>query len=103
MISPWRVGQTLPLWTHTVTDDSGLPLNFTGVVTSVLLIRDRQTGMERTGTGTFAFTAPTTCTFTYTWGTADVAQAGQFELLVRVTYPSGTLALDAVPWEVLST
>jgi plastocyanin len=63
-------------------------------------IRDED-GTERAIDGTLTIISPTQGTFTWAYGTNDIAEAGHFEVQFRATYPDGKYDLSFIePWRV---
>jgi hypothetical protein len=100
-ISPWYVGQTAPIWEPALQAGDGTPLDLTFVTTIETVIRNVQTGALRAGTGTWTFLHDETGTASYAWSAADVAEPGQYELLVTLTYTDGKeYKFDPATWHV---
>ena len=114
-ISPWYRGDTVPTWTFQLIPDTGA-FSITGLATSnfSLIIRnvDDIPPVDTTGTGTFSnLTAATLngsivttpASVQYAPSSADVANLGNFQLFVIVTYAGGaTQTLNAGPWQVIA-
>jgi hypothetical protein len=96
MISPWTVGQTLPIWQDTWTDDSGNPIDLTGATVSLMIVPPGGTAptSEVVGTGNLAITAPLLGTFTYQPAVGDFPAGGSYSLRWRAVYSNGTLYSD---------
>ncbi|MBF6588918.1 MAG: hypothetical protein IVW57_00120 [Ktedonobacterales bacterium] len=100
MISPWQVGQTLPVWTPTWTYDNGSPVNLTGATLSLLIV-NVTTGVVLAGAGTFTVVNGSLGQAQYAWATADCAEPGQYVLIAKATFAGGgVLPADPVPWLV---
>ena len=100
-ISPWQVAQLLPLWTPTLTKDDGTALNLTGAtLTSVL--HNTVTGQDTAMTGAWVVTSATLGQAQYTWASGDVATAGNYVIVVIVTYAGGPMKVDPVPFLILA-
>lgn len=98
-ISPWAVGQLLPVWTVTFTDDSGATLNLTGA-TLTLQIRNKSSGAVTSGAGSFVVTSASTGLATYSPDAADVAAAGEYEVRGVATIGGKEVMTDWQYWEI---
>jgi hypothetical protein len=116
MITPWYIGDTAPTWTVQLIPDSGA-FNVTGLTTGSfsLLFRNLTAGTETTGTGTFSsivaavtstvggvlvVTSP--ATINYSVATGDAASAGNYQVLIKVTFSSGAVqTLNLGSWQVV--
>jgi hypothetical protein len=112
MITPWYKGDTSPAWTIQLTPDSGV-FSTTGLSTSnfSLIIRnvDSVPPTDTAGTGSFSNLVAGTSvsspsTITYAPGSADVANLGDYILLVVVTYPGSgaTQTFNLGSWQVIA-
>lgn len=81
-------GATRPQQQITWTDADGDAVNLTGA-TITAIIRDRTTFGTAASTGTLALTTPASGVFTWTYGSADVATAGVYDVQFTASY-SGT-------------
>jgi|SRR5579859_5198901 len=100
-ISPWQVGQLLPLWQDTITGDNGAAIPLTGgTVTGIL--HNTVTGQDTPLTGTFLITNAALGQVQYTWSAADVAVAGNYVIVRTVTFSGGALKIDPVPFLILA-
>lgn len=99
-LNPWKVTQQAPLWTITLTTDSGAD-NITGLTAGSFSIIFKQTsngpgqGQETTGTGTFAIVTANPAVITYQVSVADVTNAGTYLVTVWATFSNGPK-----PWEL---
>lgn len=101
-ITPWRVGQTYPKWRPTPLYDNGAVVDLSSATAIALIIRDARTGVERAGGGSWFFLPDASGTMVYTWGASDVEAAGQYVLLVKITFTDNTiLYFDEIDWTVL--
>jgi hypothetical protein len=116
-ISPWYKGDTAPTWTFQLIPDSGAfsiiglsPSNFSLIIRNV----DDVPPVDTNGTGSFSnLTAATLngsvvttpASIQYVPSAADVANLGNFQLFVIVTYniagnPTQTFTVG--PWQVIA-
>ncbi len=114
-LSPWYKGDTAPAWTFQLIPDTGA-FSITGLSTSnfSLIIRntDDVPPVDSNGTGTFSnLTAATLngsivttpASVQYSPSSADVANLGNFQLFVIVTYSGGaTQTINAGSWQVIA-
>lgn len=101
-LSPWYVGQTLPIASLTFQDDGGNALNLTGGTLSVIIHSVSGAASDTAGAGTFNTTNAALGQATYTWAAADVATAGTYTLIFKVTYSGGVVICDPITWQVLA-
>lgn len=99
-VSPFYCGQTLPVMSLTLTDDTGAAINLTGAALS-LIIHNTQTQEDVAGAGTWDITNATAGQATYTWASADSSVAGNFTLYIKATYAGGVAIADPINWQVL--
>ena len=104
-ISPWRVGQLLPVWTIPITDETGKVVDLTGVANNQfsLTIYDKATGLARAGDPTGAFTVQSPATagvVTYAWGALDVATPGHYTLTVAWTVGGKPDDSGPIDWDL---
>ncbi len=99
-ISPWPLGQLLPVWTVTFQDDSGVALDLTGA-SLTLQIRNRSSGAVTSGAGSFVITSASTGVATYSPASADVATAGEFEVRGIATIGGKETISDWQYWEIV--
>ena len=97
-ITPWATGQTLPTWVISLVDDNDNVVNLTGS-TSVALSFLLGAGNVTVGSGTAAIVAPATIgQVSYAPAAADVTTPGTYQVFVQVTFPTGVLTSDPMPW-----
>jgi hypothetical protein len=98
-LSPWYVGQTYPALQITLNNDSGSD-NVSGLAPSnfTLILRNLGTTSDTTGTGTFVIVNANPAIVTYAFSSSDVATAGSYLLILKVTFPSGLKVYDPVPF-----
>ncbi len=102
-ITPWYTGQLLPVWTISLVDDNGNPVNLTGAQ-SVALSFMRADNVETAGAGVAGFGSPLTGgQVTYAPAAADVTTAGMFRVFVKVTFSGGLLISDPIPWTLVQS
>lgn len=101
-ISPLYVGQLIPIMGVQITLDDTTHPNLTGATLS-MIIRNRNTGAESIAIGTFTITDAANGKFTYTWVTADTANAGHYDLFVAANTANGPLKIDPIELLVLPT
>jgi hypothetical protein len=90
-----HTGQTIT-WQQS---DGTTPHDLTGATLSGT-IRDEE-GTERAIDGTMMVTVPAEGTFTWAYGTNDIAEAGHFEVQFKATYPDGKYDLSFIEmWRV---
>lgn len=103
-ISPWIKSasqtQLAPLWTVTLTNDSGTA-NLTGLLNSALTIyfKNISTGTETQGQGTLNIVTPASGIISYQVNTNDVA-IGLYRVRVWVAFPNGVEPFDLGTWVV---
>jgi hypothetical protein len=96
-ITPWATGQLLPTWVISLVDDNGNPVNLTGATSAALSFL--QGNSASVGAGVAAVASPPTLgQVTYAPATADVVSPGTYKVFVNVTFPSGVLTSDPLPW-----
>lgn len=78
-------GAKRPSQVITWTDADGTPVNLTGA-TITGVIRNKSTGAARVIDGTLTVTTAASGIFTWAYGTADVATAGQFEVQFNAAF-----------------
>lgn len=105
-ISPWHTGKTAPIWSITLTTDSGTGANLTGLTPSALQLliknRDRGDDIIQTGTGTFTIVQANPALVTYQLSSQDVTTPGNYEIYVIVTYSNGPESYGPALWSLLS-
>lgn len=100
-ISPWQVGQLLPLWTPTITTDSGSALSLAGATLSSVL-HNTDTEQDIAMVGTWLVTNAALGQAQYTWAAADVAVAGNYVIIVTATFSAGPMPTDPIPFLILA-
>jgi len=99
-ISPMQVGNLYPPLIPQILDDDDQPIVLDSV-TFHLVLRDRLTGTEKTGQGTFIITNVTDGIFQYSWAAADTNTAGEYDILVTVTKDGLPFTGDPIFLEIL--
>jgi hypothetical protein len=90
-ITPWYVGMTAtPLAITLLTDSSTVNLGSTQASALSMIFKNTDSAQltETTGTGTFTILAVSPAIVQYVFSSADVANPGNYQLIVKVT-PSG--------------
>jgi hypothetical protein len=100
-ISPWYVGQVLPLWQITLTPDTGTS-DVTGLYSSAFTMRfiNTLTSAEIVGEGTFSIIQANPAIVQYQLATSDVTTPGTYTVLVEVDYP-GIDVFSLGTWQLL--
>lgn len=98
-ITPWYVGQLLPLLTITFTDDSNKAVNLTGA-TLTLTIHNLATNSSVAGAGSFVITDAANGVGTYTLDAVDVATAGNYTVQAVATINGKPLKADPISWVI---
>jgi hypothetical protein len=97
-ITPWATGQTLPTWVISLADDNNNVVNLTGA-TSAALSFIRGASNVTVGAGVAAvYGPPANGQVSYAPAAADVTTPGTFQIFVQVTFPTGVLTSDPMPW-----
>lgn len=98
-ISPWYVGQLLPTWTFTFTDDSNTVVNITGASLS-LTIHNLTSNTTTTGAGAFVITDGTAGEAMYTLDPTDVTATGNYTVQAVATISGKPLKADPISWVI---
>lgn len=100
-VTPWYTTQTAPALQISLNTDSGQE-NITGLVAGnfALVIRNTSNNTDANGTGTFAILNANPAVVTYSFSSGDVTTAGNYQLIIKATYPSGTKVFDPVPFTI---
>lgn len=98
----WYTTQTSPIWTISLTTDSGVVVDLTGVASTsiVLLFKNTANGTETTGTGTVAITQVRPAIITYQPSSGDVASPGSFNIFAIVTFATGPGFYGPYAWNI---
>src|ERR1035437_9929421 len=97
-ITPWATGQTLPTWVISLVDDNNNAVDLTRA-TYVVLSFIRGAGNVTVGAGTAAIVNPVANgQVSYALDPTDVITPGTYKVFVQVTFPTGVLTSDPMPW-----
>lgn len=99
-ISPMYVGQTGPPASFTIMTDNNTPFDLTNCTMLPPLIRNTQTNVERSGSGTWSIINASAGVAEYTWTASDTATISENVLYVRFSLNSLTYTCDPILWEV---
>lgn len=106
-ISPWLKTsyktQLAPLWTISLTTNSGATVNLTGLSDSALSIyfKNISTGIETQGVGTLHIEQPTPGVVSYQVDAADVV-IGNYDVRLWIVFGNGPDFFDIGVWSVES-
>lgn len=98
-ISPWKVGQTLPVWKVTLSDDSGAALDLTGATVTLKAAYAMVKPLTYSAAlGQLVVTNAATGVIQYAVSSSDifVLTAGDYLLEWTATYPSGEVVTDSL-------
>lgn len=102
LISPWAKDATGPDWVLTAKEKDGDALTITGA-TFTGKLRERSGGITVSLTAaSFSITTAASGIFTYVLGAADVAVAGMYDLVVKITI-STKVYIGKMPVEIVDT
>lgn len=103
-ISPWYVGQRLPIWSMSLQRDNGTSVDLTGVSGGSLALKlvNRSTAAVTTATGTPTIFAANPAIVQFAPSSADVTTAGSFSARLWVTWAGGIEVFDAGIWDILA-
>ena len=103
-VSPQYVGKYGKPWSITLATDTGND-DITNVNPSLIsvVVRNLNTATEAVSAGTITVTSNTPAQITWQPTSTDYAAPGSFQAIPMVTFPTGPVEYDPIPFVILTT